>query len=175
VTDVAPALAPETLERIAAAQADWVRRHRRVAVACAAGLLVLVAALAVVLLIGTRDTVHPQAVVGDGVLIGVVGSALAGAIAQTRHSERARRLAIDPPPPVACVVSRLAADTKKRPTHIRVRLAGSTEAVLLRVDDGEDLRLLPEDGDGVLLGVLNGRGPVLVGVPGRRFVAARKA
>ncbi len=177
VTDLAttPTLAPDALERIAAAQADWVRRHTRVALACAAGLLLLAVVLAGVLLVGTRDTVSPQAVLVNGAMLGLVASALAGSISQARHAERARRLAVTPPAPVACHIERLSADTKKRQDHLYLRTQGSDALILLKVEAGTPLQGLPERGDAVMLGTPGRNQPVLVGVPGRPFVAARRA
>lgn len=174
MTDLAATLAPDALERIATAQAGWVRRHRRVALACAGGLLLLVAALAVVLVVGTRDTVSPQAVLLDGLLMGVVASALAAAVGQARYAERARRLAVSPPAPVACHIERLGAETKKRADHVSVRV-GDGASVLVRAESGSEMHLLPERGDGVMLGTLRRNRPVLLGVPGRPFIAGRRA
>jgi hypothetical protein len=174
VTDIAATLAPDALDRIATAQADWVRRHRRVALACSGGLLILAAGFAVVLLVGTRDTVSPQAVLVDGVLMGLVASVLAAAIGQARYAERARKLAVDPPAPVACHIERLGADTKKRADHVSVRV-GDGPAVLVRAEAGSEMHLLPERGDGIMLGALRRNRPVLLGVPGRPFIAGRRA
>jgi hypothetical protein len=177
VTDIAttPTIAPDALERIAAAQADWVRRHTRVAMACGGGLLLLTAVLTVVLLLGTRDTVSPQAVLLNGTLLGVVASALAAAIGHARYAERARLLAVRPPVPVTVHVERLAADTKKRQDHLHLRLEGTDALILMRVDAGTPLQLLPERGAALMLGAPGRNRPVLLGVPGRPFVAARRA
>ncbi|MCU1676951.1 MAG: hypothetical protein JWM93_1709 [Frankiales bacterium] len=177
MTDLAttPTLAPDALERVAAAQADWVRRHTRVAMACAGGFVLLAIALTAVLLLGTRDTVSPQAVLLNGTLLGLVASALAASIGQARYAERARRLAVTPPPPVACYVERLAADTKKRQDHLNLWVQGSDALILMKVEPGTPLQLLPERGDAVMLGTPSRNQPVLVGVPGRPFVAARRA
>ena len=177
MTDLATTttIAPDALERIAAAQADWVRRHTRVAMACGGGLLLLTAVLAGVLLLGTRDTVSPQAVLLNGALLGVVASALAAAIGHARYAERVRQLAVRPPAPVAVHLERLAADSGKRQEHLHLRLAGSDALILLRVEAGTALQLLPERGEALMLGKLGRNQPVLVGVPGRPFVAARRA
>ena len=177
MTEIAttPTIAPDALERIAAAQADWVRRHTRVALACGGGLLLLTAVLAVVLLVGTRDTVSPQAVLLNGALLGLVASALAAAIGHARYAERVRQLAVGPQVPVAVHVERLTADTKKRQDHLHLRLAGSDALILMRVDAGTSLQLLPERGAALMLGAPRRNRPVLLGVPGRPFVAARPA
>jgi hypothetical protein len=138
-------------------------------------LLLLAAVLAVVLLVGTRDTVSPQAVLINGALLGIVASALAGSIGQARYAERARRLAVTPPAPVACHVERLTADTKKRQDHLYLRVAGSDALILMKVEAGTPLQGLPERGDAVMLGTPARNQPVLVGVPGRPFVTARRA
>lgn len=177
MTDLASSspLPADALDRIAAAQADWAKRHTRVAVACAGGLFVLSSALLGVLLLGTKDSVSPPSVVFAGVLIGVVASALAAAISNARFAHRSRRLAVSPPPAVECHVERLGADTKLRRDHLHIRLADSSRTILLRVEDDAPLHLLPERGTALLLGTPGRNQPVLVGVQGRPFVAARRA
>lgn len=162
----------DSLAGIAAAQADWVRRHMRVAVACAGGLVLLAAALTAGLFLAPDDAVTPQAVVIDGVLMGLVGSACAAAANHALFAARFRRLAENPPTPTPCRVERLGADTKLRKDHAVVTVEGQAP-VLVRAEPGSPMMLLPEGGDAVLLGTLGRRSAVLVGVPGRAFVAAR--